>query len=165
MLDHNFDNTIQKFVSSKYCIKVIIYHDDVIDDVTVGRQTRPSIFMFNYIEPSCHGNFITNDHFSMILVSNVVLVTAMFWVLGGDIYIMSPWANELNESVEIIVHMSQSWYICIASLRSKRCGIHRMFKPEFNMPYSNVLFIYLPSSNRTHWILRITSILCQSPIR
>ena len=41
--------------------------DDVIDDVTTERQTRPSIFMFNYIEPSCHSNFITNDHFLMIL--------------------------------------------------------------------------------------------------
>ena len=41
--------------------------DDVIDDVTAERQTRPSIFMFNYIEPSCHSNFITNDHFLMIL--------------------------------------------------------------------------------------------------
>ena len=41
--------------------------DDVIDDVTAERQTRPSIFMFNYIEPSCHRNFITNDHFLMIL--------------------------------------------------------------------------------------------------
>ena len=41
--------------------------DDVIDDVTAERQTRPSKFIFNYIEPSCHSNFITNYHFLMIL--------------------------------------------------------------------------------------------------
>ena len=46
---------------------IILRVDDVIDDVTAERQTRPSIFMFNYIEPSCHSNFITNDHFLMIL--------------------------------------------------------------------------------------------------
>ena len=42
--------------------------DEVIDDVKAQRQSRPSIFMFNYIEPSCHSNFITNDHFLMILI-------------------------------------------------------------------------------------------------
>ena len=46
---------------------IILRVDDVIDDVTAGCQRRPSIFMFNYIEPSCHSNFITNDHFLMIL--------------------------------------------------------------------------------------------------
>ena len=48
---------------------IILSVDDVIDDVTAERQTRPSIFMFNYIEPSCHSNFITNDHFLMILIT------------------------------------------------------------------------------------------------
>ena len=38
-----------------------------MDDVTAERQTRPSIFMFNYAKPSCHSNFITNDHFFMVL--------------------------------------------------------------------------------------------------
>ena len=38
-----------------------------VDDVTAERQTLPSIFMFNYIEPSCHSDLITNDHFLMIL--------------------------------------------------------------------------------------------------
>ena len=42
--------------------------DDAINDVTAERQTQSSIFMFNYIEPSCHSNFITNDHFLMILI-------------------------------------------------------------------------------------------------
>ena len=46
---------------------IILRVDDFIDDVTAKCQTRPSIFMFNYIEPSCHSNFITNDHFLMIL--------------------------------------------------------------------------------------------------
>ena len=46
---------------------IILRVDDVIDDVTAERQTRPSIFMFDNIEPSCHSNFITNDHFLMIL--------------------------------------------------------------------------------------------------
>ena len=46
---------------------IILRVDDVINDVTAERQTRPYIFMFNYIEPSCHSNFITNDHFLMIL--------------------------------------------------------------------------------------------------
>ena len=46
---------------------IILRVDDVIDDVTAERQTRPSIFMFNYIEPSCHSNSITNDHFLVIL--------------------------------------------------------------------------------------------------
>ena len=46
---------------------IILRVDDVIDDVTAERQTRPSIFIFNYIEPSSHSNFITNDHFLMIL--------------------------------------------------------------------------------------------------
>ena len=46
---------------------IILRVDDVIDDVTAERQTRPSIFMFNYIEPSCQSNFITNNHFLMIL--------------------------------------------------------------------------------------------------
>ena len=47
---------------------IILRVDDVIDNVTTERQTRPSIFMFNYIEPSCHSNFITNDRFLMILI-------------------------------------------------------------------------------------------------
>ena len=47
---------------------IILRVDDVIDDVTAERQTRPSIFMFDYIEPSCHSNFITNDHFLVILI-------------------------------------------------------------------------------------------------
>ena len=46
---------------------IILRVDDVIDDVTAERQTRPSIFMFNYIEPSCHSNFITNYHFFFLL--------------------------------------------------------------------------------------------------
>ena len=46
---------------------IILRVDDVIDDVTAERQIRSSIFMFNYIEPSCHSNFITNGHFLMIL--------------------------------------------------------------------------------------------------
>ena len=45
---------------------IILRVDDVVDDVTAERQTRPSIFMFNFIKPSCHSNFITNDHFLMI---------------------------------------------------------------------------------------------------
>ena len=47
---------------------IILRVDDAIDDVTAERQTQSSIFMFNYIEPSCHSNFITNDHFLMILI-------------------------------------------------------------------------------------------------
>ena len=52
---------------------IILRVDDVIDDVTAERQTRPSKFMFNYIEPSCHSNFITNDHFLMILTKYMCL--------------------------------------------------------------------------------------------
>ena len=47
---------------------IILRVDDAIDDVTAERQTQSSIFMFNYIEPSCHSYFITNDHFLMILI-------------------------------------------------------------------------------------------------
>ena len=46
---------------------IILRVDDVIDDVTAEGQTRPSIFMFNYFEPSCHSNFIINYHLLIIL--------------------------------------------------------------------------------------------------
>ena len=105
---------------------IILRDDDVIDDITAERQTRPSIFMFNYIGPPCHSNFITNDHFIMILTIYMwpsdLILNCEFQGQGSKIKVMT--------SAEILIS------------KITKTGISQsIFKLEQNLKDHNVVLI------------------------
>ena len=104
----------------------ILRVDDVIDDVTAERQTRPSLFMFNYIEPSCHSNFITNDHFLMILTR---------YMCPSDLIINDQFQGQrLKEKVVTSAEMLKS--------KITKTGISQsIFKLEQNLKDHNVVLL------------------------
>ena len=105
---------------------IILRVDDVIDDVTTERQIQPPIFMFNYIEPSCHSNFITNDHFLMILTR---------YMCPGDLILNDQFQGQRSK-VKVMTSAEM--------LKSKitKTGISQsIFKLEKNLKDHNVVLL------------------------
>ena len=108
---------------------IILRVDHVIDDVTAERQRRPSIFMFNYIEPSCHSNFITNDHFLMILTRYMcpsdLILNYEFQGQRSKVKVMT--SAEMNKSKIIKTGISQSILKLVQNLKNHNVVLFKAY--------------------------------------
>ena len=108
---------------------IILRVADVIDDVTAERQTRPSIFMFNYIEPSCHSNFITNDYFLMILTRYMcpsdLILNYEFQGQRSKVKVMT--SAEMNKSKIIKTGISQSILKLVQNLKNHNVVLFKAY--------------------------------------